>query len=342
MYPFNPENKLASTAIEWSLPLLLLVGVTWWRWRTISEKSIVAALAMHILAVFVSMVWMIWASNNFRAYGAQRDGLEGIPYFCLLATLVLPVVSAVRSARTGWWQSLAIVSCLCLGGGYWLLLVVSCPIEAARRSQCKNNLKQIGLALHNYLDTYESFPAQEDGNPAVSWRVALLPYMDYAPLYNEYDRTLAWNSGTNDGIAKTEIQVLSCPSTPPELRQGDYPFTAYVVPYGSDTSWAPNQHVHFEDIADGASNTILVAEACGQQIPWAEPRDVPLPETPVGFNLPGNQPNRSEGLLSSYHPGGGSQVLFGDGRVRYLSPAVDPDILNALLTPNGGEAVPEF
>ena len=72
-----------------------------------------------------------------------------------------------------------------------LLPAVQQAREAARRSQCKNNLKQFGLALHNYHDTFSMFPiggtGDRDYRPRVSWQVRVLPFLDQAPLYNQID-----------------------------------------------------------------------------------------------------------------------------------------------------------
>src|ERR1700743_3589678 len=66
-----------------------------------------------------------------------------------------------------------------------LLPAVQQAREAARRSQCKNNLKQIGLALHNYADASKTFPiGQQAANSKANWRVGLFPYLDQAPLFN--------------------------------------------------------------------------------------------------------------------------------------------------------------
>lgn len=65
-----------------------------------------------------------------------------------------------------------------------LLPVVSTPRPFASRTHCKNNLKLIGLAMHNYHDVHNTFPLAKAGPPATSWRVNLLPYLDNAELYN--------------------------------------------------------------------------------------------------------------------------------------------------------------
>ena len=118
-----------------------------------------------------------------------------------------------------------------------LLPAVQQAREAARRSQCKNNLKQIGLALHNYHDTYNMFPigGRSQGSWGPSFWVGLLPYIDQAPLYNGFDM-----NGNNNGWTQQDpqngnlcngikISVMLCPSSPlPEFTQ---PGTSTAVNY---------------------------------------------------------------------------------------------------------------
>ncbi|WP_437229824.1 DUF1559 domain-containing protein [Planctomicrobium sp. SH661] len=103
-----------------------------------------------------------------------------------------------------------------------LLPAVQQAREAARRSQCKNNLKQIGLALHNYHDSSNSFPIgsrrDSNGDFGVSWWVGLLPGLDQSAIYNQFNFTIpatgygAGNNGTLIGQAGV-IPVMSCPSS---------------------------------------------------------------------------------------------------------------------------------
>ncbi len=122
-----------------------------------------------------------------------------------------------------------------------LLPAVQQAREAARRSQCRNNLKQIGLAMHNYHDTFNMFPP---GNIASivsgwgpSWYMRILPYVDQAPLYNRLNFSgdhpgWAWSggsSGANNGAALNGVKLAFtlCPSSPMEaLRDaGGYNIT---------------------------------------------------------------------------------------------------------------------
>ena len=116
-----------------------------------------------------------------------------------------------------------------------LLPAVQQAREAARRSQCKNNLKQFGLGLHNYHDTYLFFPIAGtpvnnagavsccSGSPRIGWQVRVLPFMDQAPLYNELDFTLTDLTGQVLGDGKParshQVPYTRCPSdTSPEFE----------------------------------------------------------------------------------------------------------------------------
>jgi len=96
-----------------------------------------------------------------------------------------------------------------------------------------------------------------------------------------------------------------------------------------------------KDVTDGVSNTLAIVEACGLPVVWTEPRDVDLAEQRVGVNLPGDQPGRSRGVVSSYHPQGG-HVAMADGSVRFMSADIDPGVLRALLSATGGEPPPAW
>ncbi|MCL4191413.1 MAG: DUF1559 domain-containing protein, partial [Thermoguttaceae bacterium] len=82
-----------------------------------------------------------------------------------------------------------------------LLPAVQAAREAARRSQSMNNLKQIGLAMHNYYDSYRTLPAQANydpqGKPLLSWRVQLLPFLEQQALYAQFHQDEPWDSAHN-------------------------------------------------------------------------------------------------------------------------------------------------
>lgn len=127
-----------------------------------------------------------------------------------------------------------------------LLPAVQQAREAARRSTCKNNLKQIGLAHHNYHDNYKCFPlgARRDhaGGWGTSWWVGILPYMDQAPLYNKLNlEVLHSGYAGNGGVAhRVTIPLMLCPSSP-------------MVPFTHDTGGGWTLRPHYVGIS-GASN----------------------------------------------------------------------------------------
>jgi prepilin-type N-terminal cleavage/methylation domain-containing protein len=103
-----------------------------------------------------------------------------------------------------------------------LLPAVQQAREAARRTQCRNNLKQIGLAMHNYESTHTVFPparlTRGTDTKYVSWGVMILPYADQAPLYNQYNHNWRWNDPGNQDVISTPLALYVCPSTPSSGR----------------------------------------------------------------------------------------------------------------------------
>lgn len=225
----------------------------------------------------------------------------------------------------------------------YLILVPTCiyPIEAARRRQCKNNLKQIGIALFNHHDIHGSLPKSTAGEPPVSWRVHVLPHLDNIDLFESYDQTATWDSKRNTPHAKQHVQILSCPSTETTTDIHDRWLTHYAMVTGKRTVGDGTKHTLFKDITDGTSNTMMVVEAAGLNIVWTEPRDSDVARDNLGINLTGQTPNESTAIISAWHRGGG-YVLMADGSVRFLSQDIDPAVLKALTTANGGEPVGDW
>ena len=172
-----------------------------------------------------------------------------------------------------------------------LLPAVQQAREAARRTQCKNNLKQIGLALHNYLDVFTVFPPSfvsdgrgtTSGTPGGEWSVhaRILPYLEESNLYSQMDLKLSYSdpSGVNDGIATQRIAGFLCPSEVNDMQRVDSSTGAaihYPVNYGfnggtwkvwenangraGNGAFAPNSRFGPRDFTDGMSNTLCFSE----------------------------------------------------------------------------------
>jgi prepilin-type processing-associated H-X9-DG protein len=208
-----------------------------------------------------------------------------------------------------------------------LLPAVQMAREAARRTQCRNNLKQIGLAMHNYHDAWGSFPpvATYDaaGRPLLSWRVLLLPYLDEQGLYSQFQLAEPWDSLHNLPLASQVPQVFRCPSHPMSPPNA----TCYMAISGDGTVFPPNRAVGVRDIIDGTANTAMVGDVASSTTVWSQPGDVAFD---ARFQGPGN--------FKSFHPGGWN-MLFADGQVRFISDSVDRQALRAMMTIQGREQV---
>ena len=221
-----------------------------------------------------------------------------------------------------------------------LLPAVQAAREAARRSQCTNNLKQVGLAMHNYHDSFGTFPpaviADENGRPMQSWRVAILPFIEQAGLHEMYDSDVPWDDPNNEFLMNVPVMAYRCPSDASSSGASLSCETNYVMVVGEGTlGGEPNEAVQISDITDGTSNTILAIEVGGSGIHWMEPRDVTVEEA-VAFIT-----NPSASQFMQVHPGG-INALMADGSVCFIAETIDAEMLRALLTKGDGQAVGSF
>jgi prepilin-type processing-associated H-X9-DG protein len=211
--------------------------------------------------------------------------------------------------------------------------LVAVPIaqarEGARRSQCTNNLKQIGLAMHNFHSVNGTFPpaytASKDGKPLLSWRVHILPYLEQKALYDEFHLDEPWDSPHNKALIPRMPAPYACPSGSRTLaREGK---TSYLAPRGPATIFPGPQAVKLQDITDGTSNTILVVDAADAlATTWTKPDDW---EVAPDF--------KTQGLFG--HHTRGTNFGFADGSVRFLKETVKAKLLQALTTRNGNEVI---
>ncbi len=167
-----------------------------------------------------------------------------------------------------------------------LLPAVQQAREAARRTSCKNNMKQIGLALHNYLDTYSVFPPSfvadigtGTNTPGGEWSIhaRILPFLEQANLYNLADLNLAYDDPANGEIASQRVATYLCPSELNDrAREKNGVPIHYPVSYGynggtwnvfdnstgkpGNGSFAPNFSSRPRDFSDGMTNTICFSE----------------------------------------------------------------------------------
>jgi len=124
-----------------------------------------------------------------------------------------------------------------------------------------------------------SFPpayiVDASGQRLQSWRSLTLPGFDYANLYKSIRQDESWNSPTNIAVTNGRIGYLQCPANTTESSVN---FNSYFAVVGSQSAWPGNRGLQFEEIEDDPSQTILLIEAGGRGISWAEPKDLSFEE----------------------------------------------------------------
>ncbi|HEY4263395.1 MAG TPA: DUF1559 domain-containing protein [Schlesneria sp.] len=230
-----------------------------------------------------------------------------------------------------------------------LLPAVQQAREAARRSQCKNNLKQLGLAMHNYEGSFRCFPmADVNGavNP-VSAHARILPYMDQASLYAMVDFNVGYDHANNATARAVELPVFRCPSDPNRLTQALGGRNNYywnngttVQMYASGGAGQPppngiiyhNNLVRFADVTDGLSNTGGMAEKLvgdGSQA---------MATLKVDTFQPGTYPNTADEAMAQCNaadPNDLGKQGYSNVGVPWLQQYHSTNQYNHILPPNG-------
>jgi prepilin-type N-terminal cleavage/methylation domain-containing protein/prepilin-type processing-associated H-X9-DG protein len=243
-----------------------------------------------------------------------------------------------------------------------LLPAVQAAREAARRSQCCNNLMQLGIAVQNYEAAHEVLPPGSvnltspiKNTPTgfhMSWVAQILPYIEQKNVYNHMNFKAGAYAEENSTARTINLGVMLCPSDPSsgagsdEAAQSSYAgchhhLEAAIADDNLGTFFL-NSKVRFEDIPDGTSNTIFIGEKRGDaDLGWMSGTRATLRNTGTllnGVTLPSQSNPDPVGSYSSLHPGG-ANVCFGDGSVRFLKSTISPTIFQCLGNRKDGEMV---
>jgi prepilin-type N-terminal cleavage/methylation domain-containing protein len=233
------------------------------------------------------------------------------------------------------WRGLTLIELIVVVIILLVLIALLLPAQtrarpAARRTQCKNNLKQIALALHNYESQYGMFPpaftVDENGHPLHSWRTLILPFLDQKMLYETIDLSKPWNDPANENACKTPVPTFSCPSTVCPAN-----FTTYMGIVATGGFFCPGEPRQISDVTDGPANTVMVFEVSPEHaVHWMAPADADE-KIVLGFRQNKKKPHH-----------GGTQVAMVDGTVRFISENLSEPELRALISITGGEKPFEF
>jgi hypothetical protein len=204
---------------------------------------------------------------------------------------------------------------------------IQSAFDAARRARCVNNLRQLVVAIHNYVSANRTFPraasTDSNGKPLLSWRVAILPYLEQNELYNKFKLDEPWDSPHNKALLKEMPAVFLCVD-----RVKPEPFTtSYRVLMGPGAALENDRETSINEFTDGTSNTLLVVES-KDAVPWTKPDELKF------------DPKEAPSLCGagSPHPGG-FNAATADGAVHFLKNTIDRNLFRKLVTRNGGEVV---
>ena len=241
-----------------------------------------------------------------------------------------------------------------------LLPAVQMAREAARRMACNNNLRQMGIGLHNYHAAEGCFPPggieprsiRWPNGRQFAWSAFLLPYVEQRALSDQIDFNVPFDAPQNADAAATVLSVYLCPSAARDsnLSEGrgatDYggiygeriqfpgePPRSNNPPKGTMLYGRP---ISIRDVRDGTSSTLIVSEDSGwRDGQWINGRNVFDVSDAV------NSPRSFENEIRSEHPGG-ANGLFCDGSARFLTETMNIRILAAICTRAGGETISNF
>jgi hypothetical protein len=202
--------------------------------------------------------------------------------------------------------------------------------ESADQVNKANKFKQIVLAMFVYMDQQKAFPPaavrDKDGKPLLSWRVALLPFLDAEDLYKQFHLDEPWDSPHNRTLISKMPDIYADPDS--NLNQlASEGKTTFQVPTGPETVFYKNAGTTYREIPDGTAKTILLIEVEPQRaVEWTKPDDWQVDMTHPRQGL--EQKDRKRFVAG-----------WCDGHISTISTDVDEAKLRAALTRKGGEDV---
>jgi type II secretory pathway pseudopilin PulG len=209
-----------------------------------------------------------------------------------------------------------------------LLPAVQSARDAARKSQSRNNLKQLGLAFYNYHDVWGCLPPGgfliSDGRDGHGWFTVLTPFLDASPLYSQIDFDRPWTDPFNRHLFRIPYSTALIPGVDHIATSEGYALLHYP---GNPSVLHLNSLITFADFGGGTSQSWLLGEAVGNSRPWGSPFNW------RAWDLPLNSDDDAFGGQA-----GATHFLLADGSVRLISNDADENVRASL---DGGLPAPD-
>ena len=257
---------------------------------------------------------------------------ESTNFTKIVLILLVTVAAGCRSSESDEAEDVPVDDQIPSAGAPYQRIKRSAPRQAAVRMQHLNYLREIGMAIHGFHAVYGEFPVGEssrenhpikyrDGNPNLSWRVHLLPFLEAESLYKKFKQDEPWDSPHN-------IQLLD--EIPDFYKSLDYQGlgnkTNVLGLCGDGAVFNADRALRVRDITDGTTKTVLVIMAGPDKaVPWTQPLDLHY-----------DMANVSQSLGDV---GDSFLALFADGSVRRLRSNINSKILIQLFQYDDGETI---
>ena len=334
------------TRKKWRTTLAIFSALFIFFFLACSGLSFLIEFVFHLLAGWFLFIGKMPGSVEFSSAGIVT-GVVCIAAFVagfhwIVRTRVISPISQgwrlVSSLTAGVFVLLLFTAGICIVGMAhqcaWLMSSEDPVLESSWRQymgarNSRNNMKQIGLAMHKSADDHDDAIStglfSKSDQALHSWQTQILPEVEQTTLFESIDLSKPWNADINLDHFKNRIEVFESPLSRDQMKSSPVALSSYAL---NSQLMTPNQPLHFEDISDGASSTILLGEVFSKFRPWGDPLNVRDPA--VGFDS-------QDGF--GYQAEFGVNFVFADGSARLLNKTISSEILKALSTPHAGEMV---
>ncbi|QDU47806.1 DUF1559 family PulG-like putative transporter [Gimesia panareensis] len=321
-----------------------------------------AGVMFPIQAVFYLAVgWFLFLKRVLPAVTVSLSGIITAVVFLALLALFIQLLGThlfrlLRNQEqipaSRYWQKRWTGVCLLLlvvafTGGFavvgvahqsaWMVTGKQAAIETTRGQSAwilssRYSLRRIGLGVVNYstgADHHIPSGIFRNGQPLHSWETEILPFLDQSEYRQKIDETQPWNSKRNSELFKHAFTAFIPPGAEQYNRQG-YGLSYYSL---NNHVFSPGSDARLDDIPDGLSNTLMGGEVSSRVRAWGDP---------INFRDPARGISQHDDGFGGPWRSGGANMLFLDGSARFINKDIDPAILKALATPDGGEDVSDF